>query len=229
MHNFYKKLQSPKYIDLQCSENECVNYDLNGDMVTYYMSEFSLLKINSDLPSDLGNAFKNYEKIKEWVNLLENKFQEEYSKEIKINKDEINEYLLKFNEYHKKSNFDIRFQKFVSSLKLIDMTLEFKEFTSNDENLNVHKKIKDFEIEANNLIRAFLKLNDYRDYEELSNSSFELYNLIANLNESIMNELNLYEAHNSKYYLKVLNPIRNPLNQMASNLKDYGPQIFELV
>ena len=93
------------------------------------------------------------------------------------------------------------------------MTLEFKEFTSNDENLNVHKKIKDFEIEANNLIRAFLKLNDYRDYEELSNSSFELYNLIANLNESIMNELNLYEAHNSKYYLKVfhLRNYENPI------------------
>lgn len=46
LYNFYKKIQSPKYIDLQCSENECVNYDLNGDMVTYYMSEFSLLKIN---------------------------------------------------------------------------------------------------------------------------------------------------------------------------------------
>lgn len=224
-----KQISLPNYSNIQCKEY-CDNCTKDGDLVTFYLTECR--KINPELSGDLEEAYRNYKSLVEWVTELDTLIQKKINNELKdmlsFTDDELQAYVQLFNDHYKFSNVEYYFIRDLKNIEKISMEKELEEFHTMNESLIIKKKIQELEVTTNQLIEEYLNFNIHQDYESLCDKYANIYNRAKDLNESIIDYFNLTEIENVKYYVKVLTKIRTALSNMASNISNSGPQIFEL-
>lgn len=226
-----KNISYPNFSNLQCKE-WCDNCTKDGNLQTFYMTNCK--NYEPELSSDLDRAFENYQKLEEWVMDIEEIINQKINNSVKYNlkfaptEKDIHYYQEQFNKYHQKSHVEGKFYKNLSDVKPFTITTEMEEFSKVNENLAINKKIEKFAKITNEIIKEYLANNDRHHYESACEIYARLYTQITGLHEQIMNEFDLYKSENTNFYIRVLKPIRSSLSSMASNIRENGPQVFEI-